>query len=209
MRMSDVLTPKEQLTAYQRWELPAFDLVKEAEKSCPAVELPTAAQLEQIRMQSHEEGYRTGYAEGKQRAEMETQRLAQVVNTLNQELLQLDQKIAQDLLDLSLEVARQMVYQALEVKPELLLEIVQNTVNEMPHFNQHAHLLLHPEDAELVRAHLGEQLSHTGWKIIESKQVERGGCRVETAHSQIDATLATRWQRITESIGRSNSWLAP
>lgn len=208
--MSDILTPKEQLTAYQRWELPAFDLSrKEAEGSRPAVELPTAAQVEQIRTQAHDEGYQTGYAEGKQRAEAEAQRLVQMVNTLNQELLHLDQKIAQDLLDLSLEIARQMLQQALKVKPELLLEVVQNTINELPHFNQHAHLLLHPNDAELVRAHLGEQLNHTGWKIIESSQVERGGCRVETVHSQIDGTLATRWQRIAESIGRSSSWLAP
>lgn len=208
--MSDVLTPKEQLTAYQRWELPAFDIVrKEAEESRPVVELPTAAQVEQIRAQAYEEGCQTGYAEGKQRAEAEAQRLAQMINTLNQELLQLDQKIAQDLLDLSLEIARQMLQQALKVKPELLLEVVQNTINELPYFNQHAHLLLHPDDAELVRAQLGEQLNHAGWKIIENNQVERGGCRVETAHSQVDATLATRWQRITESIGRSSSWLAP
>ncbi|MDH4283772.1 MAG: flagellar assembly protein FliH [Gallionellaceae bacterium] len=208
--MSDVLTPKEQLTAYQRWELPAFDLVrKEVEENRSVVELPTAAQIEQIRAQAHEEGYQTGYAEGKQRVETEAQRLAQMINMLNQELLQLDQKIAQDLLDLSLEIARQMLQQTLTVKPELLLEIVQNTINELPYFNQHAHLLLHPDDAELVRAQLGEQLNHAGWKIIENNQIERGGCRVETAHSQVDATLATRWQRITESIGRSSSWLAP
>ncbi len=205
--MSDVLTPKEQLTPYQRWELPAFDFAKPG-SSQKGVTLPTAAQVEQTHMQAHEEGYQAGYAEGKQKADMEVQRLVQVMNTLNRELQQIDQKIAQDLLELSLEVAKQMLQQALKVKPELLLEVVQNTISELPPFNQHAHLVLNPADAELVRAHLGEQLSHTGWKIIESNQVERGGCRVDTAHSQIDATLATRWQRIIESIGQNNSWLA-
>ena len=205
--MSDVLTPKEQLTAYQRWELPAFDFVKPG-GSRVGVALPTAAQVEQTHMQAHEEGYQAGYAEGKQQADMEAQRLVQVMNTLNRELQQIDQKIAQDLLELSLEVAKQMLQQALKVKPELLIEIVQKTISELPPFSQHAHLVLHPADAELVRARLGEQLSHAGWKIIESNQVERGGCRVDTAHSQIDATPATRWQRIAESIGQNNSWLA-
>lgn len=205
--MSDVLTPKEQLTPYQRWELPAFDLDK-SDKNSKTVALPTAAQVEQTHMQAHEEGYQAGYAEGKKRADLEVQRLAQMVSTLNQELQQIDQKIAQDLLELSLEVAKQMLQQALKVKPELLLEVVQKTISEMPSFNQHAHLVLHPDDAELVREHLGEQLNNTGWKIIESNKIERGGCRVETAHSQIDATLATRWQRIAESIGQNNSWLA-
>lgn len=205
--MSDVLTPKEQLTPYQRWELPAFDLDKSGENP-KTVALPTAAQVEQTHMQAHEEGYQAGYAEGKKRADQEAQRLAQMVNTLNQELQQIDQKIAQDLLELSLEMAKQMLQQALKVKPELLLEVVQKTISELPPFNQHAHLVLHPDDAKLVREHLGEQLSNTGWKIIESNKIERGGCRMETAHSQIDATLATRWQRIAESIGQNNSWLA-
>ena len=99
--MSDVLTPKEQLTAYQRWELPAFDFAK-PDGSQAGVALPTAAQVEQTHMQAHEEGYQSGYAEGKQKADMEVQRLVQVMNMLNQELQQIDQKIAQDLLELSL-----------------------------------------------------------------------------------------------------------
>ena len=39
--------------------------------------------------------------------------------------------------------------------------------------------------------------------------MERGGCRVETANSQIDASLATRWKRVVSSIGQDNSWLEP
>ncbi|MBI4937489.1 MAG: flagellar assembly protein FliH [Nitrosomonadales bacterium] len=206
--MSDVLTPKEQLTAYQRWELPAFDLAR-AGGTRSAAALPTAGPIEQTHKQAQEEGYRAGYAEGKQRADMEAQRMAQMVDALNQELQQIDQKIAQDLLELALEIARQMLQQALKVKPELLLEVVHKAINELPHFNQHAHLVLHPDDAKLVRSRMGEQLDHTGWKIIENEQVGRGGCRVETAHGQIDATLGTRWQRVAASIGQDSTWLAP
>jgi flagellar assembly protein FliH len=206
--MSDVVTPKEQLTAYQRWELPAFDFAK-AEGGRSATAAPSATEIEQARARAREEGREAGYAEGRQQAAKEAQRLAQMVSALNQELQQVDQKIAQDLLELSLEIARQMLQQALRVKPELLLEVVQQAVAELPHFNQHVHLILHPGDAELVRAHMGEQLGGMGWKIIESDQIARGGCRVETAHSQIDGSLAVRWQRVAASIGKSSAWLEP
>lgn len=206
--MSDVMAPKEQLTAYQRWELPAFDHARAGENRSAAAP-HSAAHLEQTRRQAHEEGYRAGYAEGKQRADAEALRLTQLVDALNQELQQADQKIAQDLLDLALEIAKQMLQQALKVKPELLLEVVRKAIAELPHFSQHAHLVLHPDDAELVRARLGEQLTHIGWKILESDQVGRGGCRVETAHGEIDATLPTRWQCTAASIGQNSSWLAP
>jgi flagellar assembly protein FliH len=209
--MSDSATPKEQLTAYERWELPSFGTTgsgNSGQSRAHAREqgnradivLPTAVQLEEIQRQAHDEGYQAGYAEG-------TQRIAALLNALEQALQQADQAIAQDLLGLSLEVARQMVQQTLKVKPEVLLSVISEAIGSLPHFNQGAHLVLHPDDATMVRASIGEQLSHTGWKIYEDALLARGGARVETAHSQIDATLANRWQRIVAAIGQDSSWI--
>lgn len=204
--MSDAVTPKEHLTAYQRWELPAFDMVKKV-STAPEMDLPTAAQLEHIHIQAHEEGYQAGYAEGMKLAGTEAQRMERMLESLNKELQQVDQQIAQDLLNLALEIAKQMIQQALKIKPELLLNVVRAAINELPYFNQNAHLVLHSDDALLLRTSMGEQLLHSGWKIFEDDQIERGGCRVETAHSQIDATLPKRWQRVVASIGQENAWL--
>ena len=214
--MSDRVA-KEQLTAYQRWELPTFDLAKEAVEATPvvpdvpAIMLPTAAEVEHIQQQAYEEGYAEGAQKARseeQTARDEAQRLAEIIGTLDKELQQVDQQVAQSLLDLSLEIAKQMLHQAIKVKPELLLNIINEAINELPHFSQHVHLILHPADAELVRDKMGEKFDHSGWKIIEDAKVEQGGCRVETAHSQIDASLGTRWKRVVSSIGQDNSWLA-
>lgn len=216
--MSEAATTKNQLTAYQRWELPNFDVknVKQAVAPSPPPgtslpDLPTAAEIEQMHVQAHEEGYAAGhaagYAEGYAEGEQKAQRLAALMDALDKELQQVDQQIAQDLLDLSLEIAKQMLKQALRVKPDLLLSVVREAIGNLPHFNQHAHLVVHPADAELLRTSMGEHLAHTGWKILENAQMERGSCRVETAHSQIDATLETRWKRVISSIGKDDSWL--
>ncbi len=213
--MSDMIA-KEKLTAYQRWELPAFDLAKKAVEAPPVVPdvpaaiLPTAAEVEHIQQQAYEEGYAEGAQKARseeQTARDETQRLAEIIGALNKELQQVDQQVAQGLLDLSLEIAKQMLHQALKVKPELLLSVINEAINELPHFSQHAYLILHPADAELVRSKMGEKNDHAGWKIVEDAKMERGGCRVETAHSQIDASLDTRWKRVVSSIGQDNSWL--
>lgn len=212
--MSDAIIQKEQLTAYQRWELQAFDIVKVADTA------PTVAQLEQIQLQAHEEGYSAGYAKGyaegaqkahdeAQKAHDEAQRLTEIIGAMEKELQRVDQQVAQDLLNLALEIAKQMLQQSLKVKPDLLLGVVREAISELPRFNQHAHLILHPADAELVRTSMGEQLAHTDWKIFEDAQMGRGGCRVETAHSQIDATLETRWKRVVSSIGQDSTWLEP
>ena len=217
--MSDAATNKERLTAYQRWELPAFDMEAGEAEMKMADAIPTAEQIEKIKLQAHEEGYKTGYAEGHaeghaegyaegaQKSHSEAQHLAEAVSALEKELQQIDQQITQNLLNLALDIARQVLQQTIRTKPDMLLDVVRKAISNLPHFNQHAHLILHPADAELVRTSMGEQLAHTGWKILEDAQMERGGCRVETAHSQIDATLATRWKRVVSSIGLDSTWL--
>lgn len=205
--MSDTVLPKEQLTAWQRWELPNFDGGTSDGQHVAAEALPTAGELEQMHQQAREEGYQAGYAEGRQQAMELAQQMGSLLDSLNNELHQVDQQVTQDVLNLALELAKQMVHQTLAVKPEVLLDVIRDAISNLPHFNQAAHLVLHPDDAELVRSGMGEQLSHSGWKIFEDAKMERGSCRVETAHSQIDATLVTRWQHIVASIGQDNSWI--
>ncbi len=211
--------PKEQLTAFQRWELASFDPVPEFKKAPvarPSVALITAAEMEaielgKIKQQAYDEGYaaghQAGYAAGMQQAQHETTQLQTLLQNLQIALTQIDEQLAQSLLDLSLEIAHKMVIEALQIKPEIILKIVSTAISGLPHFNQNAHLILHPEDAERVRKQMGEQLTQAGWKIFTDAQIEIGGCRVETAHSNVDATNQARWQHAVESIGQNKSWL--
>lgn len=203
--MSNSLNQKEQGVDYEPMAFTNFanpDSLAGKNKhnvNLPAIVLPTAVELEKIQTQAHEEGYQAGYAEG-------AQRIADLLNALEQALQQSDQKIAQDLLNLSLEVAQKMVQQTIKTKPGILLGIINEAIASLPHLNHGAHLLLHPDDAAMVRASLGDKLEHSGWKIFESPEMTRGGARVETNHSQIDATVENRWQRIVAAIGQDSTW---
>lgn len=188
------------LTAWQRWELPNF----QAGTRRDGVALTTASQVEEIHRQAREEGRQAGYAEGMRKAAQDSQRLAALLGALEQ---QVDEQVAQELLDLALDIARRVVQEALRVKPELLLGVVREAIGTLPHFNQGAHLVLHPDDAALVREHMGEQLTHSGWKVFEDARIERGGARIETANSQIDATLESRWNRVVAALGKDTEWM--
>lgn len=204
--MSDTPAAPEPLTAWQRWELPAFTTSREQ------VNLPTAQELEQIEQQARDEGYQAGYSEGQQRgyaegmqqAEEATRRLQELSVLLQQ---QVDELVVQEITGLALDVARQVIQQSLKVQPELLLAMVREAIGSLPVFNQAAHVILNPQDAALVRERMGEQLAHSGWKILEDMRMERGNARLETAHSEINASLAARWQRVTAAMGLDAPWL--
>lgn len=208
--MSSTVIPKEQMTAFERWELASFDLgagAKNQGQGNIKKELVTVAEVESIRQQAYKEGHDSGYTIGIQQARSEAEKINGLMQGIQSELNQLDELLAHSLLDLSLEVARKMVSEILLAKPEVVLKIVSDAIVSLPHFNQSAHLILHPEDAELVRQHMGEQLQHSGWKFLTDPQISRGGLRVETAHTSVDATVEARWKCIVDSIGQDKSWL--
>lgn len=202
--MPSNIIPKEQLSAYQRWEL---NSLAEPKDVVSAVPLPTAEEVENIHQQAYQEGFAAGYREGKGKVDAELARLAQLMSTLDGALSQFDEALSQNLLSLSLDIAKQMLREALRVRPELVLPVIREAVNSLPQASQHPHLKLHPEDAALVRSLMADELNHFHWKLIEDSRVERGGCRVETTNSEIDATMENRWKRILAALGSESAWL--
>ena len=201
--MSSNIIPKEQLSAYQRWELNSLD----GSAARTTVPLPTAEEVENTHQQAYQEGFATGYREGKSKVDTELARLTQLMSALDGALSQFDEALSQNLLSLSLDIAKQMLREALRVRPELVLPVIREAVNGLPQASQHPHLKLHPDDAALVRSLMADELNHFHWKLIEDSRVERGGCRVETTNSEIDATMENRWKRILVALGSEGAWL--
>jgi flagellar assembly protein FliH len=153
----------------------------------------------------HEEGFATGEVAGFAEGQQAANQLLSLASSLNQTLADFDQQIAEELLALALEIARQMLRQVVSVKPETILAVVQEALTQLPH--HHAAIYLHPEDANLVRRYSGDQLSHAGHRINEDTQLYRGDVVIEANGAQVDATLATRWRRIVETLGSKTPWI--
>ena len=231
--MSNAL-PKEKQTAYQRWEMASFDAAPPPEPA-PATspadtanaesstrlkeQLATvleqaraeglASGLEEGRAAGLDEGRNIGLKEGRELAAREAQSLRNLAVSLQEEISRANELIAQDMLDLVLDITKAMLQSALEIRPEIILPIITEAVRYLPFVQQPAQLFLNPEDAPIVRQYMEEELTKAGWRISEDAHIERGGCRVDTASNQIDATASVRWQRITSALGRNNDWLAP
>ena len=228
----------EKLTAYQRWEVAAFDEAEQAAaraaeaaaaaaqaladhpvegiEAPPPVVLPTADDIERMHIEAHEQGYAAGHAEGLAAGRAEglaaarasAAKIDALMTNLQQSLDGVDQQVANRLLATAVEIASQMLRQSLRVKPELLLPVVREAVATLYPHSGHPALFAHPDDAALIRTHLGEQLAHSNWRIIDDASLSTGGCRVEVGASEVDATLETRWRRVIDAIGISPEWLS-
>src|SRR4051794_36064130 len=120
------IVPKEQQSAYQRWELGSFD-------SPPPPKVDLAAQAErarELRLRAQAEGYAAGHREGLELGLEEGRRaglmeaaplvakLDEVLSGLASDLSTLDRELAQEVVALGLAVARKLVGESLRVRPE-------------------------------------------------------------------------------------------
>ncbi len=217
--MSDMATPKEQQTAYQRWEMSSFaQNPKDAgsfnhKRREPANAPSKVAEIfESVRQEAYTKGMQEGFAVGMAKAKEVTQRDKQKFSAMaaafGAALTAADEKIEQNILELALDIAKAMVKTQLNANPEVILPIVRDAIHYLPYVQKPARIFVHHDDAKILREQLGDELSEQVWQIQEDNNIERGGCLVETGANQIDATNATRWKRISDALAQQNDWLA-
>ncbi len=217
MILSNVIS-KEKLSAYQRWEMASFEdennphSVKSTSSDREDVkQLKITAQKEGF-TKGFEEGYqvglKTGQQEGLQPLQQELATLQQISTQFSASLQQAEHLIAQQVLDLALELTKAMLKCALTFNPELIIPIVEQAIASLPSVQQPAQLFLHPKDGSLVKDKIGEALTSAGWVIVYDPHLQPGDCRIETSKNQINGSLASRWEQLTNALGHDNSWYA-
>jgi len=196
--------PKNRSGDYRPWQLKSLDGGGGGRQSR---EHEDAARVKMINQQAYRQGYDAGYAQGQTRAAAEAARFAALIESLQQETTGLEQRVAEDLVRLALVLARSLIRESLKVHPELIEAIVRESVRDVPPFSQSMRLRLHPEDASLLASHLASELG-ADWVVVEDAAIARGGCRIETATCEIDATLEARWQKLTAALAQEQEWIA-
>lgn len=216
---------KPTLSAWQRWEMGTIDApaaalpsgTKEPVPRDPAA-LAREAELERERLearaqgaaegrregfeQGRAEGHTEGLASGLAAATAHAEQLRALAATLPDALRRAEAELADAILTLAHDVARQVVHRTLRAEPEWVLPLVQDLLHAEPALQGEPRLLLHPDDVALVKASLGNELQIAGWQVRPDDTLARGGCRVQSASGEMDASLETRWKSVTAALHR-------
>jgi|HubBroStandDraft_1064217.scaffolds.fasta_scaffold139028_2 flagellar assembly protein FliH len=196
------------VASIERWSLP---VVEGNVIGRPIDERKAAAAAEAIarvaREQSEARGYEAGMAKAK--AEMEghinelkarIQRLDKLLSFMGRPLEELDADVEKMLLQLTLAVGKQLARRELRIDPSQVIAIIRESLQELPTAAREARVLLHPEDAAIVRERLAEPSNERAWTIVEDPTMSRGGCIVKTETSRIDARLESRINTIIANV---------
>ncbi len=137
-------------------------------------------------------GYQDGVARGQQEAGEMIQQISAILDAMQAPFEALDGSVITELVELCMAAVRQMVRRELKISPGEIVAVVRESLHLLPVSSGDVKLELHPEDAQIVREALMKAGNDPGWQIIEDPILSRGGCRVLTQTSRIDATVENR-----------------
>ncbi len=193
-------------TAYERWELPNVEAHQD--DSIGNNRLLTAGQIEKLQKQAYEEGFQQGKQDGiaagleagKQLIDEKVRLLQQTLTSLQDPLAHSDEHVVSQLLDMCILIASQVIRRELRADPGQVVAAVRECMKSLPAGSSQIRLYLHPEDAEIVRNAFSIDDHVQTWKILEDPVLSRGGCRVETQFSKIDATVEQQLNRVIANL---------
>lgn len=203
------------VAGFDVWALPSFDpFVPEPEPE-PEPEPPemeevpldevqplTLEELESIRQEAYNEGFAVGEREGFHSATLKVRQeaeailapkvagLEQMMVNLFEPIAEQDTQIEKSLIDLVQHITKQVIQRELAIDSTQIEHVMREALKLLPLGATNVRLYINPQDFEQVKA-LRERHEET-WRIVEDVSLLPGGCRVETEHSRIDATVETR-----------------
>ncbi len=189
----------EELSDCQTWLVP--EVKREGE---PKARPLTARELEAIQARAREEGFAQGLEEGKaagrKQLQQQADKLNALIQVLDRPLAELDEAIERQLTELAMLVARQLVRRELKTKPEQVIAVVREALSALPVASRNVRLALHPEDAALIRETLVRDPHEAQLQIVDDPVQSRGGCRVISDTSQIDASVESRLNAVINHV---------
>ena len=213
----DVIRAKD-VGTFDVWGLPSFDPWREPEEPEPepVEELPveseevpldevqplTLEELESIRQGAWNEGFATGEKEGfhstqlkvRQEAEIalnaKVASLERLMGSLLAPLAEQDQQLEKAMVGLVEHLTRQVIQRELKIDSTQIEQVLREGLKLLPMGAENIRLFINPQDFDQIKA-LRERHDEN-WRIVEDDSLQPGGCRIETEHSRIDASIETR-----------------
>jgi flagellar assembly protein FliH len=164
----------------------------------------TAERLAAIEEQAFAEGLERGLAEGRRRGEQEVveqaRRLEQLLASIAPATALIDETFLTQVGELVLAITKQFVRRELARAPGEIVRVVREALAALPVADATIRISLHPEDAALVSEQLKPESVTHSIRIVEDLAITRGGARVETDVSIVDASVEARFGAIAARI---------
>ncbi len=166
-------------------------------------------ELERRNHEIEKEAYGKGFSQGERDGFEYGQKAVQVLKSQIERVVEnmeaLPSKVLQDyrdwLIQTSIGIARQIVKREVQTSPEIVADTVKALLEEAEEHSSLA-VYLNPNDLDLIekKAEMALLANRKRFALKVDKDLERGGCRVESSLQLLDATIASQFENLEKHL---------
>ena len=192
------------VAAASAWEFTRMDGRTAPESAVAADVVPDPALIEQLQRRAYDDAYANGLAEGRAAGLRELvakgQQLERLLGTLTRPFDDLDDSVERELVTLVMTLVRQLLRREIRAEPGEIVAVVRDAMALLPVAARNVCIHLHPDDAALVREVLTSSGDERPWRLVEDPLAGRGGCKLTTDDSYIDASVDSRLAKLFAQV---------
>jgi len=166
---------------------------------------------EQIKQEAQrsafDQGYRDGYREGTAKAQEEGEAIRRmamdVLKQAEESRRRTLESLEGDIIDLAREIAEKLLSAQLSLDPESVFNVAVESLRLVAD-RLHVVIYISPAELALYEKRKDELLNILPAKaelqVITDDSIQPGGCRIETEHGRVDATVETRRKALLKAL---------
>ena len=178
-------------------------LQQEAKKQLEESDQRWSQQLEEIRQQRYDEGYKEGVQSKEDEAREAVTRLDVLHRSLEAERAQVIADSESTVMELACALAHRITGLQAEVDRRVLVTVIRDALR---HLADHSNLLIkvNPEDLQLARRFAERWVQKVAvdavMRVQSSEHVSRGGCMIEGTEENLDARLESQVEVLRAAV---------
>lgn len=176
---------------------------QEAQAQLEEAEAQWRQQLEQTHQQRYEEGFQAGVAVKEAEAREAVERMSQLHDAIEAQRAQVLREADQLVVDLAVALARRVTGVQAALDPKILIRSMRTALESL---GAQSELLfkVHPEELNIAKRFAQRWTEKVGRdtaiRVRPGEEVDRGGCMLEGAETNLDARLETQLETLRQTL---------
>ncbi len=154
--------------------------------------------------QGYDEGFEKGLQEGRAKGQQETQtnakKLTEIAAAMAQPYAEIDEAAEAEFINLALELAKHIIKRELQTQPEAIASVVHEALSGLVNVTSNVIVAINPEDAKILKGQEQNFAEVPNIVFREDPSISRGGCRVQSNSSRIDATIEKQFEQLSQQL---------
>ena len=153
---------------------------------------------------TYEEKLKNGYEDGLKQAQQTLieyqQTFEEIFSNFDNALKIIDEDIIQSITQLSVSISKQIIRRELQINSEQVVSVVREAIKLLPLEKGRFIINLNPSDITVMQQVFNQDNIEHSYSLVEDPSIQRGGCKLATDDSIIDATIDSQIAQIAAKL---------